>query len=253
MSGLWKRVPMRWSSAANTLRGLAYVTFQELATRFAHRNTGKYSQDPVADRIMLRISQDENLHALFYRDILGAAIKIQPSNAVRAITAEVLAFDMPGTNIPGYLRKAMQMARAGIFDLRIHHDDVLWPILRHWGIFELEGLDAEAEAAWQAGDYAGAEARFRQIVALSPGSRAADLSYGDLFTLARQRSGPEQEKALWREYLAAFPRGRYADDARAGLCRRGEPDERPACWQQYLTDFPAGVHRSQASRALDEP
>jgi len=118
---------------------------------------------------------------------------------------------------------------------------------------QLRDLDAEAEAAWQAGDYAGAEARFRQIVALSPGSRAADLSYGDLFTLARQRSGPEQEKALWREYLAAFPRGRYADDARAGLCRRGEPDERPACWQQYLTDFPAGVHRSQASRALDEP
>ena len=39
------------------LRGLAYVTFQELATRFAHRNTGRYSQDPVADRIMLRISR----------------------------------------------------------------------------------------------------------------------------------------------------------------------------------------------------
>ena len=118
---------------------------------------------------------------------------------------------------------------------------------------QLRTLDAEAEAAWQSGDYAGAEARFRQIVALSPGSRAADLSYGDLFTLARQRSGPEQEKALWREYLAAFPRGRYADDARAGLCRRGEPEERPACWQQYLTDFPTGVHRSQASRALDDP
>jgi len=118
---------------------------------------------------------------------------------------------------------------------------------------QLRSLDAEAEAAWEAGDYAGAEARFRQIVARSPGSRAADLSYGDLFTLARQRSGPEQEKALWREYLAAFPRGRYADDARAGLCRRAEPDERPACWQQYLTDFPAGVHRPQASRALDEP
>ncbi len=127
------------------LRGLAYVTFQELATRVAHRNTGRYSADPVADRIMLRIAADENLHALFYRDILAAAIAIRPSGAVRAITAEVLAFDMPGTAIPGYLRKATQLARAGIFDLRIHHDDVLWPILRHWRIFELEGLDAAAE------------------------------------------------------------------------------------------------------------
>ena len=59
--------------------------------------------------------------------------------------AEVLAFDMPGTSIPGYLRKATQLARAGIFDLRIFHDEVLMPILRHWRVFELEGLSPEAE------------------------------------------------------------------------------------------------------------
>ena len=43
----------------------------------------------------------------------------------------------------------MQLARAGVFDLRIFHDEVLMPILRHWHIFELEGLAAEAEAARQ--------------------------------------------------------------------------------------------------------
>jgi hypothetical protein len=119
---------------------------------------------------------------------------------------------------------------------------------------QLRRLGGEAEAAWQSGDYAGAERLHRQIIALAPSSRAADLSYGDLFTLARQRSGPAHEQALWREYLAAFPRGRYADDARAGLCRRAEPaSERAGCWQQYLTDFPAGVHRPQAERALTEP
>ena len=37
------------------------------------------------------------------------------------------------------------MARAGIYDLRVHHDDVIWPLISHWGIFELEGLDASAE------------------------------------------------------------------------------------------------------------
>ena len=56
-----------------TLRGLAYVAFQELATRIAHRNTGRYSDDPVADKIMVRIAADENLHMVFYRDILAAA------------------------------------------------------------------------------------------------------------------------------------------------------------------------------------
>ena len=51
---------------------------------------------------------------VFYRDILGAAIKIDPSAAVRAIVDEVLAFEMPGAGIPGFLRKAATIARAGI-------------------------------------------------------------------------------------------------------------------------------------------
>ncbi len=131
----------------STLRGLAYVAFQELATRIAHRNTGRYSSDPVADRIMVRIAADENLHMVFYRDILGAALKLQPSAAVRAITDEVLAFQMPGAGIPGFIRKAAQIAKAGIYDLRVHHDEVLMPIIRHWRLFELEGLDAAAEDA----------------------------------------------------------------------------------------------------------
>lgn len=131
----------------STLRGLAYVAFQELATRISHRNTGRYSNDPVADRIMVRIAADENLHMVFYRDILGAALKVQPSAAVRAIVDEILAFEMPGAGIPNFVRKAAQIAKAGIYDLRVHRDEVLLPILKHWRFFELEGLDASAEDA----------------------------------------------------------------------------------------------------------
>jgi acyl-[acyl-carrier-protein] desaturase len=129
------------------LEVMAYVAFQELATRISHRNTGRYSDDPVADRIMARISLDENLHMLFYRDVISEAIKVDPSTAVAAIAAEVLRFQMPGTGIPGYRRKAAQIAKAGIYDLRIHSDEIIWPLLRHWEVFELEGLDAEAEQA----------------------------------------------------------------------------------------------------------
>ncbi len=131
----------------DTLHGLAYVTFQELATRIAHRNTGRYSDDPVADRIMVRIAADENLHMVFYRDIISAALTIEPSAAVRAIVDEVLAFQMPGAGIPGFIRKAAQIAKAGIYDLRVHRDEVLLPVIRHWRIFELTGLDAAAEDA----------------------------------------------------------------------------------------------------------
>jgi acyl-[acyl-carrier-protein] desaturase len=125
------------------------VAFQELATRIAHRNTGRYSDDPVADRIMARIAADENLHMVFYRDMLKAALQIEPSAAVRAIVDEVLAFEMPGAGIPNFLRKAADIAKAGIYDIRVHRDDVLMPILRFWGIFELSGLDAAAEQARQ--------------------------------------------------------------------------------------------------------
>ena len=133
----------------DTLHGLAYVAFQELATRISHRNTGRYSNDPVADKIMARIAADENLHMVFYRDMLAEALKIVPSAAVCAITDEVLNFKMPGAGISGFLRKAAEIAKAGIYDLRVHRDEVLMPIIRYWGIFELTGLDATAEAARQ--------------------------------------------------------------------------------------------------------
>ncbi len=131
----------------DALRGMAYVSFQELATRISHRNTGRYSTDPVADRIMQRISADENLHMVFYRDMLEAALQIDPSRTVEAITEEVINFEMPGTGIPGFQRKAVEIAAAGIYDLRIHHDDVVWPLLRHWNVFEVEGLDDDGKKA----------------------------------------------------------------------------------------------------------
>ena len=66
---------------------------------------------------------------------------------MRAIVKEVIGFQMPGTGIKDFDSKARKIAKAGIYDLRIHHDEVVWPLLRKWGVFELEGLDAEAEAA----------------------------------------------------------------------------------------------------------
>lgn len=129
------------------LRGLAYVALQEVATRAAHRNTGRYSNDPVADRIMARIATDENLHATFYRDILAAASEAHPSATVEAVTAEILGFEMPGAGIKGFRRKAAEMALAGIYDLRIHYDQVVMPLVKKLRIFELTGLTPAAESA----------------------------------------------------------------------------------------------------------
>jgi acyl-[acyl-carrier-protein] desaturase len=37
------------------------------------------------------------------------------------------------------------MAKAGIYDLRVHHDEVIWPLLTYWGVFEAENLSPSAE------------------------------------------------------------------------------------------------------------
>ena len=67
------------------LHSLAYVSFQELATRVSHRNTGKYTDDPMADQLLARIAADENLHMVFYRNIMQAALELAPDQAMRAI------------------------------------------------------------------------------------------------------------------------------------------------------------------------
>jgi acyl-[acyl-carrier-protein] desaturase len=125
----------------------AYVSFQELATRISHRNTGRHTRDPIAEKLLTRVAMDENLHMIFYRNLVTAALELAPNETMRAITDEVIGFQMPGSIIPGFTRKAVQIAKAGIYDLRIHHDDVVMPLVRQWAVFELEGLDAEGEQA----------------------------------------------------------------------------------------------------------
>src|SRR5581483_7281525 len=63
---------------------LVYVALQELATRVSHRNTGKLLGDPVGYEVMARVAADENLHYLFYRDLVSEALAVDPSTEVLA-------------------------------------------------------------------------------------------------------------------------------------------------------------------------
>jgi acyl-[acyl-carrier-protein] desaturase len=128
--------------------GFVYVALQELATRISHRNTGKQLEDKPGYDVMARVASDENLHYLFYRDLVSAALERDPSTVVIAIERQVREFEMPGTGIPDFAAHAMAIARAGIYDFEIHHDQILVPVvLRHWNVEALEGLSAEAEEA----------------------------------------------------------------------------------------------------------
>jgi len=133
---------------ATVADGLVYVALQELATRIAHRNTGKSLDDKVGFEVMARVAADENLHYLFYRDLVTAALELDPSVLVCAIERQVRDFEMPGVGIPDFGAHAMAIARAGIYDFEIHYEQILVAVvLRHWKIESIEGLSPEAETA----------------------------------------------------------------------------------------------------------
>ena len=133
-------------SETGLLHSVSYVTFQELATRVSHRNTGKVCDDPIADRMLQRIAADENLHMIFYRNISAAALDIAPDQTLEALSDIVMNFQMPGAGMPNFRRNGVLMAKHGIYDLRQHLEDVVWPVLRKWRIFEREDFTGRGES-----------------------------------------------------------------------------------------------------------
>ncbi len=83
------------------LQTIAYVSFQELATRVSHRNTGAATGCPLAEQLLSRIATDENLHMVFYRNLVAAALDRLPDAAMCAIRDEIVGFKMPGAGMPG--------------------------------------------------------------------------------------------------------------------------------------------------------
>ena len=129
------------------LEAVAYVSFQELATRVSHRNTGKATGCAIADQLLARIATDENLHMIFYRNLVEAAFEAAPNQTMRAVANEVTDFTMPGAGMAGFARNSVTIAKAGIYDLRLHHDEVVAPILRKWKVFDRDDLSGDGAKA----------------------------------------------------------------------------------------------------------
>jgi len=124
-----------------------YTSAQELATRISHRNAGVKSDDEVAHALMSRIARDENHHFIFYRGVAEAMFAENPDLMMPALNRVLQDFQMPGTGIPGFGRRALEMARLGIYNLRIHAEQVISPLIKFWGIGEFTDLSPEAQQA----------------------------------------------------------------------------------------------------------
>jgi acyl-[acyl-carrier-protein] desaturase len=174
------------SGDKSPLEAVAYVSFQELATRVSHRNTGRATGDPIADQLLARIATDENLHMVFYRNLVEAAFTIDPDSTMRAVANEVINFEMPGATMAGFRKNSLLIAKAGIYDLRLHHDEVVSPILRKWRVFERTDLGPAGEQAREelAVFLTGLDAQATRFVESRERSRARAAARGQAATTA---------------------------------------------------------------------
>ena len=75
----------------------------------------------------------------------------------------------------------MIIAKAGIYDLRLHHDDVIMPVLRHWNVFDRTGLGHVGEQAREklATFLEGLDAQATKFVDRRAENRARDAARAD--------------------------------------------------------------------------
>ena len=163
-------------NGAHLLRSLVQVALDESVSSVSHRNTAEQCHDPVADRLLGRIVADQQLHVRFFTNLVSAALTVAPGPTVTAITEVVMNFQLPGTNLPGFARSAMLIARDGIYDNARHLDEVLRPLMAQWHIFERPDLGAGARSRDQLLDH------LDHLVAqgaTSEGSRVRTLEYAN--------------------------------------------------------------------------
>jgi acyl-[acyl-carrier-protein] desaturase len=118
----------------------AYTATQELATRVSHRNAGKITDDPAAYELMRNIATDENHHFIFYKELMRGMLDRAPDLVLDGIYRVFENFQMPGVAMPNFLRRSIQVAKAGVYNLRIHHDRVVTRLIRDWNIGGLTDL-----------------------------------------------------------------------------------------------------------------
>lgn len=131
-------------------------------------------------------------------------------------------------------------------------DEALAARRRARRVDRLAQLSEQAQEHWRAGRRTEAARLFGEVVQRGGRSRVAEMALADLFTLAYQLGDTNARRSHWRTYLRRFPRGRFADDARAGLCRTAASAKQGGCWEQYLRDFPRGSYRAEARVATEE-
>lgn len=126
---------------------LAASAFEELAAAVRHRNTEALGENPMVTEIARRIAVDDELQAVFFANLISAALDLVPDQTMRAIADRVADFRVPEVELYDGRSSDDVLAAAGIYDRAKEPELVFAPLLEQWKVFSRTDLGEEGEKA----------------------------------------------------------------------------------------------------------
>ncbi|GAB2506048.1 acyl-ACP desaturase [Nocardia heshunensis] len=126
---------------------LAACALEETAAAVRHRNTARSADNVIVATIADRLAADDELQAVFFANLVTAALDLTPDQTVRAIADRIADFHVPTVELADGRNSDDVLAEAGIYDRANEPTLVFGPLLEEWKIFTRTDFTEEGEKA----------------------------------------------------------------------------------------------------------
>ncbi|WP_433562998.1 acyl-ACP desaturase [Nocardia sp. CA-151230] len=126
---------------------LAAWALEETAAAVRHRTTARLADNVMVATIADRLAADDELQAVFFANLVGAALDLAPDQTVRAIADRIADFHAPVVQLADGRTSDEVLAEAGIYDRANEAELVFAPLLEQWKIFTRNDFGEEGEKA----------------------------------------------------------------------------------------------------------
>lgn len=129
-----------YDDVADPFEAVVYTSLQEMATRSFYVHTAQTCapEEPMLARALRRISKDETLHMMFYRDVVKAHLQVEP-DYVGPVARVVLRFQMPGNSVlPDARERGVYLTQNKVWGPEQFRQDVVEDLCSYWEIDRLK-------------------------------------------------------------------------------------------------------------------
>ncbi|MTE15318.1 acyl-ACP desaturase [Nocardia sp. CT2-14] len=133
--------------ALHLLDVLATCAFEEAAAAVRHRNTARSADNVIVGAIAERLAADDELQAVFFANLVAAALDLAPDQTIRAIAGRVADFHVPVVQLADGRTSDEVLAEAGVYDRASEPELVFAPLLEQWKIFTRTDFGEDGEKA----------------------------------------------------------------------------------------------------------